>query len=94
MKLTSINIVNFKAFKKFKIQLENMNILIGNNNSGKTTIISALRLLTIALEHGRKKILFRGNTNIKLGYMIYQNQNYLYHLRIFKMIITMMTIHI
>lgn len=55
MKLVSINIVNFKAFKKFKIQLKDMNILIGSNNSGKTTIISALRLLSVALEYGRNK---------------------------------------
>lgn len=55
MKLLSMNIVNFKAFKKFKVKFKDMNIMIGNNNSGKTTIISALRLLAVALEHGKKK---------------------------------------
>lgn len=55
MKLISMNIVNFKAFKKFKIHFKDMNIMIGSNNSGKTTIISALRLLAVALEHGKKK---------------------------------------
>lgn len=55
MKLISMDIFNFKAFKKFKINYKDMNILIGSNNSGKTTIISALRLLAVALDHGKKK---------------------------------------
>lgn len=50
-----MHIVNFKAFKNFALNLEDINILIGSNNSGKTTIISGLRLLSIALEEGHKK---------------------------------------
>lgn len=53
--LSSIYIKNFKAFKNFEVNLSDMNILIGSNNSGKTTIITTLRLLSVALEHGYKK---------------------------------------
>lgn len=43
MQLSSIYIRNFKAFKSFKVSLSDMNILIGSNNSGKTTVITTLR---------------------------------------------------
>jgi energy-coupling factor transporter ATP-binding protein EcfA2 len=55
MKIASMHIVNFKAFKDFTLKLENINILIGSNNSGKTTIINGLRILSVALEVGHKK---------------------------------------
>lgn len=55
MKISTMHIVNFKAFKDFKVNFDDMNILIGSNNSGKTTIINGLRLLSVALEVGYKK---------------------------------------
>lgn len=55
MRIISMHIVNFKAFKDFTLNLEDMNILIGSNNSGKTTVLSGLRLLSVALEEGNKK---------------------------------------
>ena len=69
MKIRSMHIVNYKAFKNFTVNLKDMNILIGSNNSGKSTIISGLRLLSVALEQGHKK---------KPDYMRFENKTHLY----------------
>ena len=47
MFISELNIDNYKGFKsKNKIKFsEGMNVLIGHNNAGKTTVIEALRLL-------------------------------------------------
>src|SRR5947209_5530444 len=47
--ITSIQFSNFKAFRRFSVRLERMNILVGPNNAGKSTIISALRVLAAGL---------------------------------------------
>ena len=44
-KITSVEFRNFKAFQYFSVKLENMNILVGPNNCGKSTIIGAFRVL-------------------------------------------------
>lgn len=49
MPITSVKFRNFKAFRDFSISLRSMNILVGPNNSGKSTILSAFRLLEQAL---------------------------------------------
>ena len=44
MKLTGIHIKNFKAIYEMKIDsIENALILVGQNNTGKTTILEAIR---------------------------------------------------
>lgn len=43
--LTAIRLVNFKAFEKCAIQLRPLTIFLGPNNSGKSSILAALRLL-------------------------------------------------
>lgn len=45
IKITSVEFKNFKAFKQFSVKLEGMNILVGPNNCGKSTIIGAFRVL-------------------------------------------------
>ena len=40
--IEQIFIKNFKAFEKETIPIENHNILIGENDSGKSTILQAL----------------------------------------------------
>lgn len=42
MKLLKVEIENFKCFQKFKVKLDDFNVVIGVNNSGKTTILQAL----------------------------------------------------
>ncbi len=44
MKLSSIDIANFRGFERFSLNLtEGVNVLIGRNGSGKTTVIDAVR---------------------------------------------------
>jgi len=43
--ISSIYFENFKILEKFSISLKEFNILVGVNNSGKSTILDALRIL-------------------------------------------------
>ncbi len=47
--ISSVRFRNFKAFSNFSISLERMNILVGPNNSGKSTVIGAFRVLSMGL---------------------------------------------
>ena len=55
MHIASVNIENFKCFKgQFKFKLtEGINILVGNNEAGKSTILEAIHLALTGLLHGR-----------------------------------------
>jgi energy-coupling factor transporter ATP-binding protein EcfA2 len=55
VKITSIKFTNFKSFKNYSISLEETNILVGPNNAGKSTIISSLRILEVALKRAKSK---------------------------------------
>lgn len=50
MSISSIRFTNYKAFKNYSVSLQSVNILVGPNNSGKSTIISAFRILDYALK--------------------------------------------
>jgi len=52
---TSVKFYSFKAFKNFSVSLRNMNILVGPNNCGKSTIISAFRILEVGLRQAFSK---------------------------------------
>lgn len=54
-KITSIRFTNFKALRNYSVTLHDTNILVGPNNSGKSTVISALRLLEVALKRANSK---------------------------------------
>jgi len=43
--ISSIHFENFKVLENFSISLKKINILVGINNSGKSTILDALRIL-------------------------------------------------
>jgi energy-coupling factor transporter ATP-binding protein EcfA2 len=45
--LTELTIDNFKCFKHHKIPLRPTTIIVGRNNAGKSTIIEALRLISL-----------------------------------------------
>ena len=47
--ITSVRFKNFKALRDFSISLDRMNILVGPNNSGKSTVIGAFRVLAMGL---------------------------------------------
>ena len=47
--ITSVQFRNFKALENFSLSLERTNILVGPNNSGKSTVIGAFRVLSMGL---------------------------------------------
>jgi hypothetical protein len=53
--ITSVAFRNYKAFARFNLRFDRMNILVGPNNAGKSTIIGALRLLSIGLQLARSR---------------------------------------
>lgn len=53
VRITSIQFARFKAFSSYSIALDRINILVGPNNSGKSTIIGALRVLASGLRIAR-----------------------------------------
>jgi len=53
--ISSISIKNFKRFSKFSIKVKAGNILVGPNNSGKSSILDSLRLLNSALKFSKRK---------------------------------------
>ena len=45
--LRSLQLKNFRGFSDHRLELEKQSILVGRNNAGKTTIIEALRVLSV-----------------------------------------------
>ncbi len=70
--ITSVEFKNFKALKNFSVKLQRMNILVGPNNSGKSTIISAFRALGVGIRQALSKKASIVNTpeGDKFGYPI------------------------
>ncbi|MFQ1767409.1 ATP-dependent nuclease [Aeromonas veronii] len=54
VKISSIKFTNFKALRDYSVSLSDTNILVGPNNAGKSTIISAFRILDVALRKARR----------------------------------------
>ena len=55
MSITSVTFTNFKALRNYSVSLQRMNVLVGPNNSGKSTILSAFRVLEQALRTARSR---------------------------------------
>jgi energy-coupling factor transporter ATP-binding protein EcfA2 len=76
-KILTINFINYKSYKNFTIDLNQFNILVGQNNAGKSTIIGSLKILAEGIRRAKSKkpisILTPGNFNV-LGYEIDLNQ--------------------
>lgn len=54
MDITKVKIINFKSLKNFKFEPCNgMNILVGNNNEGKSTILEAIHLALTGFYRGK-----------------------------------------
>lgn len=47
--LKSINIKNYKCFKNVSFNLKDINILIGENNAGKSTAVEAIKLIAFSI---------------------------------------------
>ncbi|HFD32874.1 MAG TPA: hypothetical protein ENJ28_09245 [Gammaproteobacteria bacterium] len=55
MSITSVKFTNYKALKKYSASLQAVNILVGPNNSGKSTVLSAFRVLEYALRIAKSR---------------------------------------
>ena len=54
MKISRIKIENFKCFEAFDLTLnDGLNILVGNNEAGKSTILEAIHLALTGLFNGK-----------------------------------------
>src|SRR5260370_41645923 len=62
----------FKAFSAFALHLRPFNILVGPNNAGKSTILTAFRILAAAMRKAgtRKPEMLRGPDGRAPGYTI------------------------
>lgn len=64
MSITSVKFWKFKAFREYSVSLSTMNVLVGPNNSGKSTILSAFRVLEQGLRTARSKRSWPVNTHL------------------------------
>lgn len=55
VRFTSVEFHSFKAFSQFSVQLRAMNILVGPNNCGKSTLVGAFRALSAGLRRASAK---------------------------------------
>jgi len=53
--LKTIKFRNFKSLRDFNISLKQINVFVGPNNAGKSTILDAFRVLSVALNVGRRR---------------------------------------
>lgn len=67
-----VDFTRFKAFRSFRLHLRPFNILVGPNNAGKSTVLTAFRILAAGLRRAtsRKPELLRGPEGRNLGYPV------------------------
>ncbi|SFV58607.1 hypothetical protein MNB_SV-13-2067 [hydrothermal vent metagenome] len=69
MKLTKLYIHNYKSFYDTTIELDKMNIVVGENNSGKSNLIDVLEFIDIAmLKDIKMAIISKGGLEKILNY--------------------------
>ena len=70
--ISSVRFDGYKAFRSFSLSLQRMNVLVGPNNSGKSTIIRAFRILEVALRqaNAKKAEMMQINDQNYIGYRI------------------------
>lgn len=74
--INSIKLTNFKTHENFFISLKSFNVLVGPNNSGKSTILDALRILAGAYRYAsrfRPKTIQKGDGKLVSGFYIPEN---------------------
>src|SRR5262245_27064345 len=54
-RITSVRFSRYKAFRDFSLTLDRFNILVGPNNSGKSSTLGAFRILAEAIRKARAK---------------------------------------
>ncbi len=51
--LKKITLENYRCYDKHEIEFKNLSIIVGKNNAGKSTLVEALRLVSLALSRFR-----------------------------------------
>lgn len=59
--ITKINISNFKAIKSLRLDPTSLNLFMGLNGMGKSTVIQSLLLLRQSMKSGLKRLSLNGN---------------------------------
>lgn len=54
--LRSIRFTNFKALERFSVSLRQLNVLVGPNNAGKSTVLDACRALSGCLRFAKTRV--------------------------------------
>jgi len=70
--IISLEFRNYKAFRHYSLRLQHMNVLVGANNCGKSTVVGAFRALLAALRRtrGRSPDIVQGPKGRAYGYWI------------------------
>lgn len=55
MDVRSVRFRNFKGLRDYRVTLKRMNVLVGPNNAGKSSVLDAFRLLGAAVCHARRR---------------------------------------
>lgn len=55
LRYTKVTFTRFKAFESFTLNLRHMNVMVGPNNAGKSTILAAFRILAEGLRKANRR---------------------------------------
>ncbi|SNB59214.1 ATPase/GTPase, AAA15 family [Rhodoblastus acidophilus] len=55
MQLRTVRFRNFKGLRNYQISFRHINVLVGPNNAGKSSVLDAFRLLGAALRYARRR---------------------------------------
>lgn len=50
-----VEFTNFKAFSRFSVSLQHMNVFVGPNNAGKSTLLGAFRVLAAGIQKANRR---------------------------------------
>lgn len=69
---TRVEFSRFKSFKSFRLDLRHFNVIVGPNNSGKSTVLAAFRILSAAIRkaNARQAIPLRGPNGMTHGHNV------------------------
>ena len=72
LQYTRVAFKRFKAFESFTLNLQRMNVLVGPNNAGKSTVLAAFRILSEGLRKAnrRRAELVAGPEGARYGYSV------------------------
>jgi len=72
MHYTEVQFTNYKAFKSFRVRLNDFNVLVGPNNAGKSTVLGAFRILSEGVRKASSKSaeFINGPSGSTYGYKI------------------------